>query len=192
MPPCTRYIREIVYGKKRAITYWETTTDPETMPENSTTFVMTNLQGNLKKILGDLYGLRTWVEYGFRQCKQELGWTDYRFTNFKDIERWWEIIFCVYTMISLNSPAFLSLNQSSKIPTDAKENNSVKFSNHQQWDHDSGWKNILNNLRLIVQPLLLFWSIHPWLDILPNNNLWLGFNQLISAMNQFKTFYSSG
>jgi SRSO17 transposase len=92
-----RYIREIVYGKKRAISYWEITTDPETLPENSTTFVMTNLQGNLKKILGDLYGLRTWVEYGFRQCKQELGWTDYRLTNFQHIERWWEIIFCVYT-----------------------------------------------------------------------------------------------
>jgi SRSO17 transposase len=80
--------REIIYGKKRAITYWEITTDPETMPENSTSFVMTNLQGNLKKSLGDLYGLRTWVEYGFRQCKQELGWTDYRFTNFQHIERW--------------------------------------------------------------------------------------------------------
>jgi SRSO17 transposase len=92
-----RYIREIIYGKKRAITYWEITTDPETMPENSTTYVMTNLQGNLKKILGDLYGLRTWVEYGFRQCKQELGWTDYRFTNFQHIERWWELNFCVYT-----------------------------------------------------------------------------------------------
>ncbi len=62
----TRYIREIVYGKRRAITYWEITTNPETMPENSTSFIMTNLQGNLKKTLGDLYGLRTWVEYGFR------------------------------------------------------------------------------------------------------------------------------
>lgn len=68
-----RYIREIVYGKKRAITYWEIITDPETKPENSTRFVMTNIQVNLKKTLGDLYGLRTWVEYGFRQCKQELG-----------------------------------------------------------------------------------------------------------------------
>lgn len=83
-----RYIREIIYGKKRAITYWEITTDPEIMPENSTSYVMTNLQGKLKKTLGDLYGLRTWVEYGFRQCKQELGWTDYRFTNFQHIERW--------------------------------------------------------------------------------------------------------
>lgn len=44
---------------------------------------MTNLQEKLKKTLGELYGLRTWVEYGFRQCKQELGWTDYRFTDFK-------------------------------------------------------------------------------------------------------------
>ena len=163
----TRYIREIIYGKKRAITYWEITTDPETMPENSTSFVMTNLQGNLKKTLGDLYGLRTWVEYGFRQCKQELGWTDYRFTNFQHIERWWEIIFCVYTMISLNSPVFLGLNQSRQIETNAQENSDVDFSNHPQWNHESGWKNTLNNLRLIIQPLLLFWLIYPWLSIFP-------------------------
>lgn len=187
----TRYIREIVYGKKRAITYWEITTDPETMPENSTTFVMTNIQENLKKTLGNLYGLRTWVEYGFRQCKQELGWTDYRLTNFKDIEKWWEIIFNVYTMISLNSPAFLALNKS-HFPTNVKESNSVNFYNHQEWNFQSGWKNTLNNLRLIVQPLLLFWGILPWLNIFPNSHLLLGFNQLISAMNRFKPFYSSG
>ena len=29
----SRYIREIIYGKKRAISYWEITTDTETMPE---------------------------------------------------------------------------------------------------------------------------------------------------------------
>ena len=187
-----RYIREIVYGKKRAKTYWEITTDPETMPENSTTFVMTNLQGNLKKKLGELYGLRTWVEYGFRQCKQELGWTDYRFTNFPDIERWWEIIFCVYTMVSLNSPAFLDLNQPREIPANPKESSSVNFSSHKEWNLKHGWKNTLNNLRLILQPLLLFWLIHPWLDIFPNSHLSLGFNRLISAVNQFKPFYSSG
>jgi SRSO17 transposase len=158
-----RYIREIIYGKKRGITYWEITSDSETMPENSTSFVMTNLQGNLKKILGDLYGLRTWVEYGFRQCKQELGWTDYRFTNFQHIERWWELIFCVYTMISLNSPAFLGLNPSRQIETEVQENSSVDFSNHQQWNPECGWKNTLNNRRLIIQPLLLFWFIYPWL-----------------------------
>jgi hypothetical protein len=165
------------------------------MPENSTSFVMTNLSGNLKKILGDLYGLRTWVEYGFRQCKQELGWTDYRFTNFQHIERWWEIIFCVYTMISLSSPPFLSLNQAHKIETEVQYSiyiDCVDFSNHKQWNHDSGWKNTLNNLRLIVQPLLLFWLIYPWVKVFPNSDLLLGFNHLISTMNQFKPFFSSG
>ncbi len=187
-----RYIREIIYEKKRTITYWEITTDPETMPENSTCFVMTNLQGKLKKILGDLYGLRTWVEYGFRQCKQELGWTNYRFTNFQHIEKWWEIIFCVYTMISLNSPAFFCLNQSRQVEPEVKKSNYVDFSNHKQWNHEAGWKNTLNNLRLILQPLLLFWLIYPWLDIFPNSDFFRGFNHLISAMNQFKPFYASG
>ena len=41
----TRYIREIIFGKRRKRTYWEITTDPETMPPNSTSFVMTNIQG---------------------------------------------------------------------------------------------------------------------------------------------------
>lgn len=86
-----RYIREIIFGKRSTRTYWELTTAPETMPEASTSFVMTNLtdkRSQIKKILGNLYGLRTWVEYGFRQCKQELGWTDYRLTSFQDIEKW--------------------------------------------------------------------------------------------------------
>ena len=102
-----RYIREIIFGKKGYRTYWEVTTEPDTMPKNSTCLIMTNItRKNLKKIRVNLYGLRTWVEYGFRQCKQELGWTNSRFTNFKDLERWWEIIFSVYSMISLNSQVF--------------------------------------------------------------------------------------
>ncbi len=172
------------------MTYWEVTTDPETMPENSTSFIMTNIQGNVKKFLGNLYGLRTWVEYGFRQCKQELGWTDYRFTSFKDIEKWWELIFSVYTLVSLNSQPFLSLNkpQASKFE---KKNNTVDFSTHQQWDYGSGWKNTLNNLRLILQPTLVMWLIFPWLEVFPNSKLLLGFNHLISLINQYQPFCSS-
>ncbi len=30
--------------------------------------------------IGNLYGLRTWIEYGFKQCKDQLGWADYRVT----------------------------------------------------------------------------------------------------------------
>jgi len=186
----TRYIREIIYGKKRPITYWEITTDPETMPDNSTSFVMTNIQGQVKKILGNLYGLRTWVEYGFRQCKQELGWTDYRFTSFKDIEKWWSIIFCVYTMVSLNTSPFLDLNQKKAGKFELK-NKSLKLSSHQQWTCGGSWKSTLNNLRLILQPTLLLWLIFPWLEIFPNSQFLLGLNHLISSINQCQPFYSS-
>lgn len=93
--------------------------------------------------------------------------------------------------ISLNSPAFLGSNESRKIQPDVQENSSVYFSNHQQWNHECGWKNTLNNLRLIAQPLLLFWLIYPWIHIFPNSNFLLGFNQLISEINQFKPYYAS-
>ncbi len=65
---------------------------------------------------------------------------------------------------SLNSPALLALNQSLQIETEVTCTscaNCVDFSHHQQWNHNSGWKNTLNNFRLIVQPLLLFWLIYP-------------------------------
>ncbi len=98
-------------------------------------------------------------------------------------------------MISLNYLALLALNQSFQIETEVTGTscaNCVDFSHHQQWNHDSGWKNTLNNLHLIVQPLLLSWLIYPWLDIFPNSHLLLVFNHLICAMNQFKPFFASG
>ena len=152
---------------------------------------MTNLQGNIKKSLGNCYGLRTWIEYAFRQDKQELGWTDYRFTDFQNIEKWWEIIFSVYLMISLNSPAFLSLNQSYTTETEI-QHPTVDFSRHQQWNPHRGWKNVLNNLRLIIQPTLALWLLSPWLDLFPNPSLLLGFHELIHAMNQFQPFFPDG
>ncbi len=95
-------------------------------------------------------------------------------------------------MISLNSPVFLGLNQSRQLETEAQENSHVDVFNHPQWNHESGWKNTLNNLRLIIQPLLLFWLIYPWLSIFPNSPLLRGFNHLIAAMNQFKPYYAPG
>lgn len=194
----TRYIREIIFGKRSYRTYWEITTDTETMPENSTSFVMTNLQktrSKMKKILGNLYGLRTWIEYGFRQCKQELGWTDYRFTNFEEIDKWWEIIFCTYLMISLNTQAFLSLNSSDITEPEASQEVSrinIEVSSHPQWNHPIGWKNVLNNVRLLIQPSLLLWLIFPWLEIFPNSSLVLGLHDLIESINQFHILTLSG
>jgi SRSO17 transposase len=145
----TRDIREIIFGKRSSRSYWEITTEPETMPESSTFFVMTNFQDDIKTTVENLYELRTWREAGFRQCQQELGWTDYRFTNFQEIEKWWEIIFCTYLMISLNSPAFELLIQSHS--TDSETNKAkVNCSVPQQLNQGFGWKNALNNLRLLI------------------------------------------
>jgi hypothetical protein len=43
---------------------------------------------------------------------------------------------------------------------------------------------LLNNLRLLTQPLLLFSWIVPWLHLFPNEYLLLGFNDLIGTIKQ--------
>jgi len=47
-----------------------------------------------------LLRFKTWVEYGLKQSKNELGWADYRLTH-PDIERWWRLFVGTYLMVSL-------------------------------------------------------------------------------------------
>jgi hypothetical protein len=61
----------------------------------------------------------------------------------------------------------------------------AKFTTHLWWDEGTGWKNLLNNLRLVLQPFVLFNLIQPWLMVFPIPQLSLGFSQLITLMNQF-------
>jgi SRSO17 transposase len=87
-----RYRREIIYGTRRSIRYWELTTDPQTLPDNSTVFVMSNQRG---------------------------------------------------------------------------------------------WKNLLNNLRLVVEPWISFNRLKRWLAVFNIPSLREGFDQLIEQMQQF-------
>ncbi len=57
-----------------------------------------------------------------------------------------------------------------------------KFVSHPWWDNGNGWKNILNNLRLIIQPFTLFNLIYPWLTVFPIPQLALGFFKLQSII----------
>ena len=122
--------------------------------------------------VGNFYGLRTWVEYGLKQSKNELGWADFRLTHYPDIERWWEIICSTYLLVSLHSE---QLGQT--LPQQES-----KFASHLWWDNRNGWKNILNNLRLIIQPFTLFNLIYPWLTVFPIPQLALGFSKLQSII----------
>ncbi|MFH7029173.1 MAG: hypothetical protein ACHBN1_28210 [Heteroscytonema crispum UTEX LB 1556] len=43
--------------------------------ENTTWYIMTDyFPGDIQLSVGNTYGLRTWIEYGFKQSKNELGW----------------------------------------------------------------------------------------------------------------------
>ncbi len=178
----TRYIREVLYGKRRARQYWDITTNPKTLPNASTWSVMSHIKGGKYHQIGDLYGLRNWVEYGLKQSKNELGWADFRVTHYEQIERWWQVIMSAYLMVSLHSdrfelPSGLSAQQQQSLIFE-------KFEHHRYWDRGTGWKHLLNNLRLVMQPFVLFNLIQPWLEVFPIPRLSLGFPQLIRVMNQ--------
>lgn len=102
----TRFIRELIFGQRGHIRYYHLTTDPSTLPPESTWYIMTNLEGAIRKTVGNTYGLRTWIEYGFKHAKNELGWADFRVTDYASIERWWELVSCAYLLVSLQSPVF--------------------------------------------------------------------------------------
>lgn len=71
----SRYIQEIIFGRRLQWRYWTLTDDPVALPDNSTWQVMSHLKGKQDHFdqIGNLYGLRTWIESGFKQCKDQLG-----------------------------------------------------------------------------------------------------------------------
>ena len=153
------------------------TTDPDTMPRESTQFVMTNLTGDIRETLGDNYGIRTWIEYGFKQVKDELGWADYRVTHYKQIERWWEIVCSVYGMVSFLTRTF------QREPVE--DETTAAFCKHPWWSDGTGWKHTLNNLRLVAQPFVYCSLLLPWLSVIPVPGFHENFRALIDAMNLF-------
>jgi SRSO17 transposase len=170
-----RYRREIIYGQPRTVRYWQLTTDPETLPNNATISVMSKAPQIELDAIGDTYGERTWVEYGLKYSKDALGWADFRVTDYKQIERWWEIVMSAFTMVSLFADAF-----NRECPLSHQQ-----FAQHPWWDNQRGWKNILNNLRLVIEPWISFNRLSRWLEIFPIPSFLQGFTQLIEQMQQF-------
>lgn len=142
----TRYQQEVICGHRRQKRYWLLTTDPETLPDNSTSCVMMNAPAIKLDEIGDSYGFRTWIEYGLKQVKDALGWPDFRMTHYSQIEKWWEMVMSAFLMVSLFADAF---NEACPLAYQ-------QFAQHPWWEYQGGWKNLLNNLRLIIQPLICF------------------------------------
>jgi hypothetical protein len=89
---------------------------------------------------------RFWIKYVClvkkldAPSKNELGWADFRLTDYSRIEKW--------------------------------------------WDEGKGWKNILNNLRLFLQPLCYFNLLKPWLVVLFKLQIIRLFCRLFAQINQ--------
>lgn len=179
----TRYIQQINKAQDQLVTYWRITTNPDTLPKNQTWYVKTNLQGDIAARLGNLYGFRNWVEYAFKQGKNELGWADFRLTDYQQIEKWWELIMSAYLMVTLQAQARVDAGSNPELPELSQE--PPEFSQHKWWDFQKGWKSTLNNLRLFIQPLIFWNLIQPWNAVFANPHLQLGFRKLIEIINQW-------
>lgn len=182
----TRYIREIIYGKRRAQQYWQLTTDPETLPKNATWDVMTHIENLKYDQVGNLYGLRNWVEYGLKQSKNELGWADFRLTNYAQIERWWELVMSAYLLVSLHTNTLHQRQGQPAIQRDTQvQAIALKLAQHPAWNQASGWKQALNNLRLVIQPNVILNLLNPWLNLFPIPRLSAGLACLVALMNRY-------
>ena len=176
-----RYIQETIFGQRFEQRYWTLTTDPVQLPDHSTWSVMSHLDESRDHFdqIGNLYGLRTWIEYGFKQCKDKLGWVDYRVTHYEQIERWWEIVSSAYLMVSLQ---FNGLDSNDDLSPDLLLE---KFQEHSCWQSSKCWTSRLHNLQLIIAPFIYCCLLKPWLKVFEIPHLKQGFSRLIAVLNQF-------
>jgi hypothetical protein len=97
------------YGPDRSTRLVVATTDPATLPPRSTWYLVTNLPrpgapraaaspfaaAGLAEVVR-LYGLRAWVEQGYKQVKGELGWADFQVRTDRAIRRHWILVCCAF------------------------------------------------------------------------------------------------
>jgi SRSO17 transposase len=192
-PAQRRYIREMIFGKRRTVRYFQITKGSTDNPDKADSWsIMTNLTGDILLTIGSDYTLRTWIEYGFKQVKNELGWHDYRLTDYASIERWWELIFSAYALISAHAEQF---KQHQAPPSEVHDATTTAqpshpilalFAQHPDWEAGTNWKSALNNLRLLLQPYWCWAWLEDWLQVFPVPGIKRGLHRLMTATDQFQ------
>jgi len=98
------------YGPQRHERAVVATTDPTTLPDPTTWYVVTNLPApdattastaalapaDLLEVVR-LYGLRNWVEQGYKQVKDTLGWRAYQVRKDVAMRRHWALVCCAFS-----------------------------------------------------------------------------------------------
>lgn len=86
------------YGPDKPVRAVCVTTDRRALPELTTWYLTTNLpveQAPLAEV-ARLYGLRNWIEQGYKQMKDELGWADFMVRSDRAIRRHWTLVCCAF------------------------------------------------------------------------------------------------
>jgi SRSO17 transposase len=86
------------YGPGKPVRAICATTDRRRWPNLSTWYLTTNLsaeQASLAEIVR-LYGLRHWIEQGYKQMKNQLGWADFMVRSSRAIRRHWTLVCCAF------------------------------------------------------------------------------------------------
>jgi hypothetical protein len=98
------------YGPQESVRLVAVTTDPATLPANSSWYLTTNLPtpgsnraqnselspADLEEVVR-LYGLRMWVARTYKQVKGELGFSDFQVRSDGAIRRHWQLVFCAFS-----------------------------------------------------------------------------------------------
>ena len=113
------------WGPDRPLRLVVASTDPARLPGHSSWYLLTNLprppsrraqQANLAEVVR-LYGLRNWVEQGYKQVKGELGWADFQVRSDRAIRRHWTLVGCAF---SFCWQAFLAEHPARPAPPDSQ------------------------------------------------------------------------
>jgi hypothetical protein len=98
------------YGPQRRQRAVVATTDPATLPEHATWYLLTNLPApntaraqevalpvaDLSEVVR-LYALRNWVEQSYKQVKRALGWSAYQVRSDRAMRRHWALVCCAFS-----------------------------------------------------------------------------------------------
>jgi hypothetical protein len=106
------------YSPEESVRVVAVSTDPQTLPANSSWYLVTNLPApgsrraqeeeeeeeeeslfeaaDLCEVVR-IYGLRQWVEQSYKQVKGELGFSDFQVRRDHAIRRHWELVFCAFS-----------------------------------------------------------------------------------------------
>ena len=98
------------YGPESSERLVVVTTDPATLPDRSTSYLVTNLpapdseraqrsQHSVADLaeVARLYALRGWIEQSYKQVKNSLGWAHYQVRKDLSIRRHWQLVCCAFS-----------------------------------------------------------------------------------------------